>query len=854
MKKYLKVLVALLCVVACILSLASCGDSCPHTNTVAVDEANAKDPVGIEPGMTAGKQCADCGAIVEAPHEFYRVSFIYSRKAEITDASGTKIKNVETEVFCFDFAKDNNNGFTAESEAAAKAMAYHGYTFIGWHTSWNQSTQEPAGTAYSFPKERINANSKVYVERGDKVGENVTWKLESAGSGKYELVISGNGPMFDFEFCDGIDIPWYIDRAKIVKLTVEDGVTTIGNNAFASLTALAELDLADSITSIGVNAFLGDKKLKVVTMPAGVTVIKENAFKGCTGLKNVVLNEGLKTIEQLAFYGDKAIVSVVVPTSLETVGNSAFHPGTNENTGAVESHSLAKVFFLGATEAEFDAIDVSMENMWFADFATVYCYTTDAAKGITGSYWYLDGGVPVQYTVSISYKVSGYPEAFAVDYVPVTPVKSGNLVVTDANGNVKDYVGTVTAANIAFRAALSYHGYKFASFSDGTLAEGAEFNKDRSVTCNRGNLLSNNGGILWEATDTDGDGAKDTVKVSPNPNGTFTADDMKTWDFAHTNDSTVYAGGSLDAMKKITTLIIEDGVTYIGKNIFAGFLSITEVYIPATVTEVHPEAFSGCTNLTALYYRGTSLDACENITELVNVSSALMPFASTDAAVATEGSYWMNVSGKTLAWKIADGTLTIAGDSDMVDFAAASDAPWYGAKANITSVVIAKKVVNLGENIVNGYTGVTSIKLHNNIKEIPATAFAGTGILNNTAAYVDGALIVDGVLLKVDASSAANAELYKISKSVTNIAGGAFDGCNNIEKLYVTKGVFYITAGTFADLELDVVYFETKAGMDKFVANGTFNATAEKYFYSATPDPEAFHYDNSGNFVLWKNG
>ena len=66
--------------------------------------------------------------------------------------------------------------------------------------------------------------------------------------------------------------------------------------------------------------------------------------------------------------------------------------------------------------------------------------------------------------------------------------------------------------------------------------------------------------------------------------------------------------------------------------------------------------------------------------------------------------------------------------------------------------------------------------------------------------------------------------------------------------------MFYITAGTFADLELDVVYFETKAGMDKFVANGTFNATAEKYFYSATPDPEAFHYDNSGNFVLWKNG
>ncbi len=849
MKKYLKLLVALLTVMACILSLASCGDTCPHANVVAVDESVAKDPIGIEPGMTAGKQCADCGAVIEQPHEFYRVTFIFSCKAAISVGGGTQIRDVETEVAYFDFAKDNNNGFTAETEAQAKATAYHGYTFGGWYTAWDKSTQEPAGTDYAFPKEKITANAKVYVDRADRAGENVTWKLEANAKDatKYDLIISGTGPMFDFEFCDGIDIPWYIEREKIVTLVIEDGVTTIGNNAFAELTALTNLDLADSITSIGVNAFLGDKKIRNMTIPAGVTVIRENAFKDCVGLKRLVLNEGLKTIEQLAFYGDKAIVSVVVPTSLETIGNGAFHPGTN-NLGTVEIHALKKLFFLGATEDEFDDIDISMDNKWFADFTTLYCYTEDAAEGVTGSYWYLDGEVPVQYTVAISYKASGLSEAIATDYVPVTPVREtddenengiNNEIIVDSSGNVKGYTGVVLQANVDFRENLSYNGYKFVF--DSALVVGAPFNNDLVVTGGRGNMLSDDGGIVWSCYDSNRDLKKDTIKISVgNADGS-----MIMWDFAYTSDATVYTGGNRDAMSSVTTLIIEPGVTYIGSNVFAGYTGITEVYIPATVTEIHPEAFSGCTNLTAVYYEGTSLADCENITALVNASADIVAFAKTESAVATAGSYWMSINDKTIAWKLEGSTLTISGNSDMMDFATAADAPWYGAKDSITSVVITVGIVNVGDNIVNGYTGVTSIKLHNKIREVSGSAFAGTGVLTNTANYVNGAVVVDGVLLKV----AENAgELFKTYKGMMVIAEGAFDGCANIKKLFVVKGIIYISEGACSDLALDAVYFETKASMTKY-ASSAFSNVAKKYFYSETPDVEGFYYDNSGNIV-----
>lgn len=846
MKKYFKVLIALVCVIACIVALASCGETCPHTNTEAIGAA--KTPVGVETGMTEGKQCADCGAILEAQQEFYRVSFIYSCKAEITDGSGTKIKDVETEVAYFDFPKDNNNGFTEEDETSIKAMAYHGYTFKGWHTAWNKSTQEPAGAAYTFPKQQITANAKVYVERGNRAGENVTWELKLIpGSTDYELVISGTGAMFDLAYADGIDMPWHSSRNKITKLTVESGVTTIGANAFSGLTKLVNLNLADTITLIGESAFAGDEKIRTVTMPAGVTVIKKNAFIDCSGLKNVVLNEGLKTIEQLAFYGDKAITSIILPASLESIGNGAFHPGVNDK-GEVLAHSLKKVFYRGASMDDFNAIEISMDNKWLADFTTIYCYTEDETEGVTGSYWYLDGGIPVQYTVSISYLISGLKDPIAVDYVTVTPVKNNGAIVVDNYGNVKDYEGFIEQSNVVFRDTLSYHGYKFAKFNGGDFELGEAVATDKTVTCDRGAILSDGGGIYFERSDSN---RKDTIKydiltIKVSADGESS---KRMWDFEIAGDIAVYGEGAVDNLKNFTTLIIESGVEYIGKNAFADLIGVVEVVIPATVTEIHPDAFNGCTNLVSIYYEGTSLDNCENITALIETPAKA--YAKTATAVSTEGSYWMMVDEKIVAWKLDGGTLTVSGDSDMVDFATPDAAPWFGAKSAITSVVIETNVVNVGENIVNGYTGLTSITLHNSIRDVPASAFAGTGIVNDATKYNNGMLIVDGVLLKVKSDSAANARLFKTTRDIRVIAGGAFDGCTNVKELYIVKGIIYMNADAFTGLSLETVYFETKAGMDKAINSSTFATGVDTYYYSASDADGAFHYDNDGNFVLW---
>lgn len=62
-------------------------------------------------------------------------------------------------------------------------------------------------------------------------GENLTWSLNSEG----ELRISGAGPMPDFSAYKNGGAPWYDNKAQIVSVVVEEGVTAIGDYAFTSV-------------------------------------------------------------------------------------------------------------------------------------------------------------------------------------------------------------------------------------------------------------------------------------------------------------------------------------------------------------------------------------------------------------------------------------------------------------------------------------------------------------------------------------------------------------------------------------------------------------------------------------------
>lgn len=84
---------------------------------------------------------------------------------------------------------------------------------------------------------------------------NLTWKLTGDGT----LTISGNGAMKNYgsEYWPG-GAPWDQYSDKIVKIIVEEGVTSLGRNAFGSTMRNAtEIHLPESLITIGIRALRG---------------------------------------------------------------------------------------------------------------------------------------------------------------------------------------------------------------------------------------------------------------------------------------------------------------------------------------------------------------------------------------------------------------------------------------------------------------------------------------------------------------------------------------------------------------------------------------------------------------------
>lgn len=90
------------------------------------------------------------------------------------------------------------------------------------------------------------------------------------------LTISGNGDMDNY--ADGYSTPWSSYLLHIEKIIVEDGITSIGNNAFAGATNLKEVELSDSVTKLGTNCLSSCSSLNELKLSSNVTSIADTSF------------------------------------------------------------------------------------------------------------------------------------------------------------------------------------------------------------------------------------------------------------------------------------------------------------------------------------------------------------------------------------------------------------------------------------------------------------------------------------------------------------------------------------------------------------------------------------------------
>lgn len=116
------------------------------------------------------------------------------------------------------------------------------------------------------------------------------------------------------------------------SVVIPDGVTSIGNYAFAYCKSLTDIVIPNSVTSIGDNAFRHCSSLSSLVIPESVVNLNGNPFcrwdgeLKCLSPYFIYDNKVLfnKDKSKIIAFRDKNTTSYVIPDSVTLIGGSAF--------------------------------------------------------------------------------------------------------------------------------------------------------------------------------------------------------------------------------------------------------------------------------------------------------------------------------------------------------------------------------------------------------------------------------------------------------------------------------------------------------------------------------------------------
>ncbi len=251
----------------------------------------------------------DCGATEKT------VSWTYDDETDVLTISGTgAIK---------DYSDTDTSGFRRYRASAKTIYMESGITAIGKFAFYEfsaaktfvfpdtiESYGEDSFTGCNKPKFLGPSDLEViqkyayyhnitYAEGGacGADGANVLWEVRD----EYGcMCIYGTGAMKDYK--NGQSEDFRIKKLTENYVIIGDGVTRIGDYAFANFSELLIVEIGDTVESIGTDAFSMCGKLNYIAIPEQVTEISERVFYGCMYLDTLDA-PNVTRIGNGAFYG-----------------------------------------------------------------------------------------------------------------------------------------------------------------------------------------------------------------------------------------------------------------------------------------------------------------------------------------------------------------------------------------------------------------------------------------------------------------------------------------------------------------------------------------------------------------------
>lgn len=282
----------------------------------------------------------------------------------------------------------NGGNVSVSSVTAGQGCAYGslpaptrtGYLFDGWYTTADGSgTLETEYTKVASPH-TLYAHWR--LPASGTCGSGLIWRFNQDTG---VLTISGQGAMYDYESVG--DAPWFAFSNDIKQVIIQDGVTSVGENAFSnrrfsigninSYLNMESVAIPDSVTKIGAYAFCGCG-FSSVFIPSGVKTIGEKAFDTCENLTEVVLADGVETIEGDAFPDHEGFTTLVIPDSVKNSLNLSNCEGLSDialGTGGISyvrfaNTSYGDIYLPKDCETTFGSTSIFVDELTLANGTT----------------------------------------------------------------------------------------------------------------------------------------------------------------------------------------------------------------------------------------------------------------------------------------------------------------------------------------------------------------------------------------------------------------------------------------------------------------------------------------------------
>lgn len=257
------------------------------------------------------------------------------------------------------------------------------------------------------------------------------------------------------------------------------------------------------------------------------------------------------------------------------------------------------------------------------------------------------------------------------------------------------------------------------------------------------------------------------------------------------NYSNVWEVPWYEKQDSIKTIIIETGVTKIGKKAFLGCKNVTSVRIPDSVTTIGYGSFYDCLSLTSIAIPDsvTTIDyqAFQFCTNLTNVT---LPKSITNI-----GAYMFSSCSKLTSITIPDSVTKIEDNA-------------FSGCVMLTDITIPNSVRSIENEVFYGCESITSITLPDSITEIRNSAFS----------YCTGLASIN------------------IPNSVTYIGRNAFSYCTGLTNITIPESVTVIGSWAFDKWTASqTIYIKGKSSAPREWNNWNVDCEA-KIVWNAEPD------------------